>query len=61
LSDFSPATIPNAGEFSGGDKPRPYLSGEAPFVVAGFIPAWIGPNVEIIAQIGNKPISYQLI
>jgi hypothetical protein len=42
LGDFSPAIIPNAGEFSGGDKPRPYLSGEAPFVVAGFIPAWIG-------------------
>jgi len=38
LGDFSPAIMPNAGEFSGGDKPRPYLSGEAPFVVAGFIP-----------------------
>jgi len=33
LGDVSPAIIPNAGEFSGGDKPCPYLSGETPFVV----------------------------
>jgi len=39
FGDFSPSTILNEGQFSGGDKPRPYLSGETPFVVAGFIPA----------------------
>jgi hypothetical protein len=39
LSDFPPAIIVYAGQFSGGDKPRPYLSGGISFVVAGFIPA----------------------
>jgi hypothetical protein len=39
LSDFPPAIIICASQFSGGDKPHPYLFGEASFVVAGFIPA----------------------
>jgi hypothetical protein len=34
--------MPNADEFSGGDKPRPYPFGETLFVVAGFIPACKG-------------------
>jgi hypothetical protein len=38
LGDFSLAIILNGGQFSVGDKPRPYLSGETPFVVAGFYP-----------------------
>jgi hypothetical protein len=32
----------------GGDKPRPYLFGETSFVVAGFILASKGQNVEKI-------------
>jgi hypothetical protein len=39
LSDFPTAIIACAGQFSGGDKPHPYLFGEISFVVAGFIPA----------------------
>ncbi len=38
LSDFPTAIIICAGQFSGGDKPHPYLFGESSFVVAGFIP-----------------------
>ena len=50
LSDFPPAIIVYAGQFSGGDKPRPYLLGDTSFVVAGFIPADKGRNVEKTAQ-----------
>jgi hypothetical protein len=39
LSDFPATNVVYVGQFSGGDKPRPYLSGETSFVVAGFIPA----------------------
>jgi hypothetical protein len=39
LRDFPPVIIINPGQFSGGDKPRPYLFGGISFVVAGFIPA----------------------
>jgi hypothetical protein len=45
MSDFPPTIIVDAGQFSGGDKPRPYLFGETSFVVAGFIPACKGKNV----------------
>ena len=41
------------GQFSGGDKPHPYLLGKTSFVVAGFIPACKGQNVEKIAQSGS--------
>ena len=50
LSDFLSAITVYAGQFSGGDKPRPYLFGETSFVVAGFIPACKRQNVEKIAQ-----------
>jgi hypothetical protein len=58
LSDFPSAIIVYAGQFSGGDKTRPYLFGETSFVVAGFIPACKGQpatssaesNVEKIIQ-----------
>jgi hypothetical protein len=40
LSDFPAAIIADAGHFSGGDKPHPYLVGETSFAVAGFIPAY---------------------
>jgi hypothetical protein len=39
LSDFPAAIIVYASQFSGGDDPHPYLSGEISIVVAGFIPA----------------------
>ena len=39
LGDLWPAIILNAGQFSGGDKPHPYLTGERPILAAGFIPA----------------------
>ncbi len=39
LIDFPTAIIVCTGQFSGGDKPHPYLFGETSFVVAGFIPA----------------------
>jgi hypothetical protein len=42
LSDFPATIIVYASQFSGGDKPHPYLSGETSFVVAGFIPACKG-------------------
>ena len=40
VPDFSATIILYAGQFSGGDKPHPYLFGETSFVVAGFIPAF---------------------
>jgi hypothetical protein len=43
LSAFPTAIIIFASQFSGGDKPHPYLFGETSFVVAGFIPAAIIP------------------
>jgi hypothetical protein len=49
-SDFPAAIIFYAGQFPGGDKPRPYLFGETSFVVAWFILAWKGQHVEKIAQ-----------
>jgi hypothetical protein len=42
LSDFPAVIIVDASQFSGGDKPHPYLFGETLFVVAGFIPACKG-------------------
>jgi hypothetical protein len=39
-----PVIIVCAGQFSGGDKLRPYPFGETLFVAAGFIPAGSGPN-----------------
>jgi hypothetical protein len=51
LSDFPVAIIVYAGQFSGGDKPHPYLPGEISRVVAGFIPAYKGLSTERNAQI----------
>jgi hypothetical protein len=41
LSDLPTAIIVCAGQFSGGDKPHPYLFGETSFVAVGFIPAFL--------------------
>jgi len=49
LIEYPSAVFDYAGYFPGGDKPRPYLLGETLFVVAGFIPACKGQNVEKIA------------
>jgi hypothetical protein len=50
LSDFPATNVVYVSQFSGEDKPRPYPFGETSFVVAGFIPACKGQNVEKIAQ-----------
>jgi hypothetical protein len=51
LSDFPAAIIIYASQFSGGDKPHPYLFGGISFVVAGFIPASKGADCRIIHSI----------
>jgi hypothetical protein len=45
------AFIIYANQIAGGDKPHPYLFGETSYVVAGFIPASYGQNVDKIAQL----------
>jgi hypothetical protein len=45
-SDFPAAIIFYAGQFPGGDNPRPNFFGEISFAVAGFIPACKGQHVE---------------
>jgi len=52
LSDFIVAIIDHNNHIAGGNKSRPYLVGETPFVVAGFIPANNGQKVTKITQIG---------
>jgi hypothetical protein len=51
LSDFPAAISIYAGQFSGGDKPHPYLFGGISFVAAGFIPAGMEADCRIIHSI----------
>jgi hypothetical protein len=60
LSDFPAVNNVDASQFSGGDKPHPYLFGETLFVVAGFIPACKGAECRKNRSIKVKVVTLSL-